>query len=34
MIDWDAPTGGFLLQGSFALGRAAATGMLKALGFT
>ncbi|MBL8001750.1 MAG: TIGR03862 family flavoprotein [Flavobacteriales bacterium] len=32
MIDWDAPTGGFLLQGAFALGHAAAMGMLKVLG--
>lgn len=26
MLDWDAPTGGFLLQGAFALGRWAALG--------
>jgi uncharacterized flavoprotein (TIGR03862 family) len=28
MLDWEAPTGGYLLQGAFAGGRAAATGML------
>lgn len=28
MIDWDAPTGGYLLQASFATGRAAALGAL------
>jgi len=27
MLDWDAPTGGYLLQGAFASGRAAANGM-------
>lgn len=27
MLDWDAPTGGYLLQGAFASGRAAADGM-------
>ncbi len=27
MLDWDAPTGGYLLQGAFASGRAAAEGM-------
>lgn len=32
MLDWDAPTGGFLLQGAFATGRWAAQGILKALG--
>ncbi len=26
MIDWEAPTGGYLLQASFATGRAAALG--------
>ncbi len=26
MLDWDAPTGGYLLQASFATGRAAARG--------
>ena len=31
MLDWDAPTGGFLLQGAFATGRWAAKGMLRAL---
>lgn len=29
MIDWEAPTGGYLLQASFATGVAAATGVLK-----
>lgn len=28
MVDWDAPTGGFLLQGCFAMGRWAARGIL------
>jgi predicted flavoprotein YhiN len=28
MLDWDAPTGGFLLQGCFSSGRAAALAML------
>ena len=28
MLDWEAPTGGYLLQGAFASGRAAAEGML------
>ena len=28
MLDWDAPTGGYLLQASFATGRAAGTGAL------
>jgi len=28
MLDWEAPTGGYLLQGCFASGKAAATGML------
>lgn len=28
MLDWEAPTGGYLLQASFATGRAAARGML------
>ena len=28
MLDWDAPTGGYLLQASFATGRAAALGVL------
>lgn len=32
MIDWDAPTGGFLLQGCFTTGFAAAHGMLQRLG--
>lgn len=29
MVDWDAPTGGYLLQGAFASGRAAAEGVLR-----
>lgn len=29
MLDWEAPTGGYLLQGTFATGAAAATGLLK-----
>jgi uncharacterized flavoprotein (TIGR03862 family) len=29
MLDWDAPTGGYLLQASFATGKAAATGIAK-----
>ncbi len=28
MVDWDAPTGGFLLQGCFAMGHRAATALL------
>jgi predicted flavoprotein YhiN len=28
MLDWDAPTGGYLLQATFATGVAAATGAL------
>ena len=28
MLDWEAPTGGYLLQASFASGRAAAAGAL------
>ncbi|MBX9930533.1 MAG: TIGR03862 family flavoprotein [Methylobacterium sp.] len=28
MLDWEAPTGGYLLQGAFATGRAAAQGLL------
>ena len=28
MLDWEAPTGGYLLQGSFATGAAAARGAL------
>jgi predicted flavoprotein YhiN len=31
MIDWDAPTGGFLLQGCFTTGHAAAMGILRRL---
>lgn len=29
MLDWEAPTGGYLLQGCFSTGRAAALGMLR-----
>ncbi|MFO2464620.1 TIGR03862 family flavoprotein [Pseudomonas sp. 15FMM2] len=32
MLDWEAPTGGYLLTGCFASGRAAARGMLQWLG--
>ncbi|MGF3022158.1 NAD(P)/FAD-dependent oxidoreductase [Methylobacterium aquaticum] len=32
MLDWEAPTGGYLLQASFASGRAAADGVLAWLG--
>ena len=32
MLDWEAPTGGYLLQASFATGVAAAKGVLKHLG--
>ena len=32
MLDWEAPTGGYLLQASFATGVAAARGVLKRLG--
>ena len=32
MLDWEAPTGGYLLQASFATGRAAALGVLSRLG--
>ena len=28
MLDWEAPTGGYLLQGAFATGAAAARGAL------
>ena len=28
MLDWEAPTGGYLLQAAFSMGRAAAAGML------
>jgi uncharacterized flavoprotein (TIGR03862 family) len=34
MLDWEAPTGGYLLQGALAGGRAAAAGMLDWLGET
>jgi predicted flavoprotein YhiN len=29
MLDWDAPTGGYLLQASFATGAAAARGAIQ-----
>ena len=32
MLDWEAPTGGYLLQASFATGVAAAAGVLAWLG--
>ena len=32
MIDWEAPTGGYLLQACFATGRAAALGASAYLG--
>jgi len=32
MVDWEAPTGGYLLQASFATGVAAGQGVLKYLG--
>ncbi len=32
MLDWEAPTGGYLLQGCFATGAAAAAGVLQELG--
>jgi len=32
MLDWEAPTGGYLLQACFATGQAAATGVLRRLG--
>jgi hypothetical protein len=32
MLDWEAPTGGYLLQASFATGVAAAHGALRRLG--
>jgi predicted flavoprotein YhiN len=31
MLDWEAPTGGYLLQGCFATGAAAAKGVLARL---
>jgi predicted flavoprotein YhiN len=31
MLDWEAPTGGYLLQACFATGVAAARGVLKRL---
>ena len=32
MLDWEAPTGGYLLQGAFSSGRAAAAGLMAWLG--
>jgi predicted flavoprotein YhiN len=32
MLDWEAPTGGYLLQASFSTGVRAAHGMLRRLG--
>ena len=32
MLDWEAPTGGYLLQASFATGAAAGRGVVKRLG--
>jgi predicted flavoprotein YhiN len=32
MLDWEAPTGGYLLQGAFSTGIAAARGVLAWLG--
>jgi hypothetical protein len=32
MLDWEAPTGGYLLQATFATGVAAARGVLSYLG--
>src|SRR5690606_23499079 len=32
MLDWEAPTGGYLLQGCFAMGNAAGNGVLSYLG--
>ena len=29
MLDWEAPTGGYLLQAGIAIGRAAAAGLLE-----
>lgn len=34
MLDWEAPTGGYLLQGAFATGRAAAAGVIGHLSAT
>jgi predicted flavoprotein YhiN len=34
MLDWEAPTGGYLLQGAFSTGYQAAQGLLKWLGHT
>ena len=32
MLDWEAPTGGYLLQATFATGHAAARGILRHFG--
>ena len=32
MLDWDAPTGGYLLQGTFSIAVAAARGVVQWLG--
>ena len=32
MLDWEAPTGGYLLTACMASGRAAASGVIEALG--
>ena len=32
MVDWEAPTGGYLLTACFAMGKAAAKGMIATLG--
>ena len=34
MLDWEAPTGGYLLQGCFSTGQAAGAGVLRYLGAT
>jgi predicted flavoprotein YhiN len=34
MLDWEAPTGGYLLQATFATGAAAGSGVLTWLGHT
>jgi predicted flavoprotein YhiN len=34
MLDWEAPTGGYLLQASFATGAAAGEGVLRWLAFS
>jgi len=32
MVDWEAPTGGYLMQGCFAMGTQAARGVVEWLG--